>query len=195
MYNKKIITFSLILIASFLTPLLLISTLSSEPMELGEAYKNMWAEGMTSYVNGETLGIIVNNLMVILIMCLFSIIPFTLYNRGEREEIDFKKVVWLVTIAYILYFIKEGMRAGLGLLNFPYASYFFGVFVLTLPHGIIEIIGFAIASSATLLYYKSEKSEVDKKVMYYYLLIAVGLILIAGLLETTLTPYLFRTFI
>ena len=192
MQNKKIITFSLILIACFLTPLLLTSIFSSTPIEVGETYKAMWIEGMPSYVNIETVEIIINNTMVILIMCLFSIIPFTLYNNKERKTGDLKRVVWLVTVAYALYFAKEGIRAGLGLLDFPYVSYLFGVFILTLPHGIIEITGFAIASSATLSYHKS---EIDKKVMYQYLLLAVGLIVVAGLLETTLTPYLFRIFV
>lgn len=193
MKNRKVITFSLILIVCFLTPLLLTSIFSFTPIEVGETYKAMWIEGMPSYINVETLGIIINNTMVILIMCLFSIIPFTLYNNEKREEEeDFKKVVWLVTIAYALYFAKEGLRAGLGLLDFPYVSYSFGVFILTLPHGIIEITGFAIASSATFKYYKS---EINKKIMYQYLLFAVVLIMVAGLLETTLTPYLFRIFV
>lgn len=192
MQNRKVITFSLILIACFLTPLLLTSIFSSTPIEVGETYKAMWIEGMPSYINVETLGIIINNTMVILIMYLFSIIPFTLYNNEEREEEDFKKVVWLVTIAYALYFAKEGLRIGLGLLDFPYVSYSFGVFILTLPHGIIEVTGFAIASASIFKYYKS---EINKKVMYQYLLFAIGLIVVAGLLETTLTPYLFRSFL
>lgn len=190
MSTKRIMGLTMALILSFLAPLILISFWATPPLEMTNQYRNMWAEGVPSYLNAETLGIILNNLFVMFVMCLFSILPFKIYYRKEREDKDFKQAVCLITGSYCMYFIKEGARAGFGLLSFPYATYWFGVIILVFPHGIIEIGGFALTASTMLEYYKTR----DIKVLWY-LLISVILIIIAGVFETTLTPYLFRTFL
>lgn len=192
MSDKKISNFAFLLIFSFLLPLIIISFFSSPPIELDAAYKSMWAEGMISEVSSETFSIIINNLFVAFVMCLFSIIPFLLFGKKYENHKDFKHIIIFVTIAYILYFTKEGVRAGLGLLDFSQTSYAFGVFVLTLPHGLLEIAGFAIAGSAIFHFFKNEisSSEITR-----YLILSIFMIITAGVLETTLTPYLFRTFI
>lgn len=159
---------------------------------MNDVFRTNWAESMSSYINGETISIIINNLMVMLVMCLFTIIPFFVFNMKERKYKDLRQMITLIFIAYMLYFLKEGFRAGIGLLSFPHKSYLFGVFILTLPHGIIEITGFAIAASAIFNYFMK---NIGRDTVYRYLMLAVSLILVAGVLETTLTPFLFRFFV
>lgn len=182
--------------SSFMVAVLLLSlvSLGKEVPKLGEAFKEAWVSEIVLTLDRSTLEIILNNVFVMFALWLFSVIPAWLFYRRPRSPGDEEMLARIVYIAYILYFIKEGIRIGLELLDFHYTSYIFSLLTLILPHGIIEMGALAL-TGAFALDWATNLGNGFRFPKRKYFIIPTFLIVFSGILETTLTPYVFRSFL
>lgn len=178
----------------FLATVLLFALIPSQTAELSPAFIESWKREITPSINYMTLEIVLNNLFVILALWLFSLIPIWMFYRKPRTPGDKERFIRFIYIVYILYFAKEGIRIGLDILGFSYTPYIFTLLTLILPHGITEIGAFALTGAFALNWAKSlDKSF--KKPHPKHLIASTFLVIFSGILETTLTPYVFKTFL
>ena len=168
-------------------------SINQEVVILDENFKKMWINEIKPVIDNGTLSIILNNLFVVFALWLFSAVPKWVYRRRPRRLGDKKKLVSIIYIIYILYFIKEGVRVGLNLLGWNYTSYGFALLTLILPHGIVEIGAFALTGALAFNWATSLNRFELPKIRSF--IVPIILIIFSGVLETTLTPYIFKTFL
>lgn len=176
----------------FLIILFSFALVPSEVQSLNPTFVESWKEEISPFVNYVTLEIILNNLFVVLVLWLFSIIPAWVYYKRPRNPEDEKRLIRTIYTAYTLYFIKEGIRNGLLILSFNYTPYIFTLITLILPHGVAEIGAFALTADISLEWVRGLSGEF-KAPKIKHLTVPIILVVLSGILETTLTPYIFKT--
>lgn len=134
-----------------------------------------------------------NNLGVLLLLWLVSA-TWLFYAR--RAEIPGKRACRWALFCYLFFFAKEMIRvarvlaAFSGRVNLPWARLFF---TLILPHGAVEYTAFALGAAFALAWLGR---SLERKRRYYpghpAVFIPAGMVLLAAVIETVVTPSLFK---
>lgn len=175
---------------SFFALILTMSLLSPPAGIMSNGFKMEFAKAMHPFINSQTLYIIVNNLLVGLAMFLSSKIVLSLSKGSTIKEIHMLSII--IIGFYMFYFALQGIRVGVDLNSNIYINYWFSFFTLIFPHGIFELTGFALISSTSYFYHIG---QLNKNQLIKMVIIASLIIVFAGLLETTLTPFIFKYFL
>lgn len=169
-------------------------------------FKNIY-HSMYPTIDISTLHIILTNSMVSVVLWLVSIFLCWMYYKRKNEVPDKDYGKFIMKIGYLAYgffFLKEGVRVGMSILDFqssmniPYLPSFL---TLILPHALFEFTAFISISILALRWLNSNIENWENKEEGFimpnksYILIPLLLIISAGLVETTLTPYLFREYL
>lgn len=149
-----------------------------------------WAQMISPGIDGETLGIILNNLFVAFL--LWAAAWFWRYCAG-RLFVPRSRMFGAMYFVYGFFFLKEFVRMACQVYGF---SYSFGlscgaVFcTLVLPHGLLEFLAFALVAFYACGWLRGERGVGAAEVLLPALILVV-----AGILETTLTDYLFKGYL
>ena len=173
-------------------------SLNVEVVELNALIKKTWQETMTSAIDITTLGIIVNNLFVAAYLWVLPIYLMWIAFKNARSLKEKQNMLKLVYFVYLSYFIKETLTVSLSLFGFQRlnVTYLYSFLTLIMPHGLTEIGALALTAAFATQWMSSlinkDKFELPPKEFF---LIPATLIIFSGILETTLTPFLFRSFL
>lgn len=152
-------------------------------------------------IDKSTFSIIVTNIVVSL--SLWLVVTMLLYicyrRKRDNETYSNKFIINMGIICFVFFFCKEGFRLVYHVVDFSNSmnfSYIFSMIGLILPHGIIEFTAFILAAVFSLNWL--DKCLNDSKISVpkvSNLLIPICILLIAGVIETTLTPMVFENLI
>lgn len=161
----------------------------------------MLGESMDPALNISTLQIIGVNVMVSLMLWGAVISMYLIfYRRKEMQTVETKKLTFtLAYFACLFFFLKEGVRVGMSVVDFYYSvriPYLPATLTLILPHAIFEFMAFILVAIFALNWLKGSL-EVETFAWPRPLIVIFPLILVvaSALVETTMTPHLFQTYI
>lgn len=161
----------------------------------------MLGEGMEPSLGIVTLQIIGVNMLVSLMLWGAVMSMYWIFNRdANSKEIYSKKLIFKLSyLACLFFFLKEGVRVGMSVVDFYYSvrvPYLPATATLILPHGIFEFMAFILVAIFALNWLKKCLDEdrfswPEKKIVLFPLILVVA----AALVETTTTPYLFQWYL
>ena len=156
------------------------------------------AETMPPIVDISTLEIIVINSFVALCLWFSVLLIYYFFHKRQEGKYQYKFILYLAIFCNAFFYIKEGLRMGYTVYSFsesmgiPYASSFL---TLIFPHLIPEFTAFIITSILSMQWI-SEKMKYGKtNVSLKLFLIPFVILIFAGIVETTLTPFVFRSYL
>lgn len=148
-----------------------------------------WAMQISPGVDGMTFEIILNNMFVVLL--LFGAVWFWRYCAG-RLSVPRSRKMLVMYLIYSFFFLKEIFRIVYLVSDFSRAfdlSSFFTFCTIILPHGLVEFLAFVLVMVFGCVWLGG------KRFKWFYLCVPLLLVIVAGILETTLTDYLFRAYL
>lgn len=160
-------------------------------IQYSEEIKVAVAQGLKPVINLSTLVIIINNLLVGASLYISSRLIFNLNKNNSLDQSGIRLLKKLAITFYIVYFVILGVRVGISIKGSTYNSYWFSLLTLIMPHGLLEVTGFALVSATSLSYYTEKLSKTE---FLRLIKVAATIIIIAGIVETTLTPFVFSKF-
>lgn len=155
-------------------------------------------ETMHPKIDTFTLEILIINSIVMLCLWLISFLIYIVFYK--RKEIKYKPihVMYVALFCNAFFYLKEGVKMGYTIYEFSKSfglPYFFSFFTLILPHLIFEFTAFIMASAISLKWLYDKISSKTSKINYKLISFSILVLLIAAIVETTLTPYLFTTYL
>lgn len=159
----------------------------------GDWMPALWASLQTGFCLFAPLAL--NNLGVLLLLWLVSAI--WLYY-AVRANVPGKRVYRWALCCYLFFFLKESFRVTRSIVDFgrdfslPCRDV---LLTLVLPHGVIEYLAFALAAAYALAWLgRSLKSSCRCYPGSGAIFIPASLIILAAVIESALTPYLFEIY-
>jgi uncharacterized membrane protein SpoIIM required for sporulation len=158
-----------------------------------------WLEVMREGTGLSAVHIIINNSAIIVLFWVLAVFPLWISFKKKRSEKQKALIAVTASLGYLIFFTKESFRLSIILLSFqdtfgvPFLS---SLLTNVLPHGVVELGSFILAA-AWAVRWLAQQTAREKFIFPNIKHIAVPLasIIIAGLLETSLTPYLFKSFL
>lgn len=188
--DEKVFELTLSIVIIFYSMVIIMSSFSPGNVYMSEEMRRLMSINMDYSIGLETLKIIINNLLVYLSMFLSAKLVSSLKKSEDLSKSKSNFLATTIIVFYIVFFALQGFRVGIGLNSSIYNNYWFSFYTLVFPHGLFEMAGFALASSASFYYFFEELSK-----EYFIKLTKVGalIIIMSGVLETTLTPWIFKS--
>lgn len=171
--------------------------------EQEKLYFQSLSEAMEVGIGSQTLYILLNNVFIgLIIWSAVAVIHLLIYERNSNKTQVLEKRTF--TLAYaicLIFFLKEGMRIGITILdlyNSLNLPYFVTLATLVMPHAIFEFMGFIMMAIFALYWLKEQLERKEGGLTppkALAVILPIVLIGVSAVLETTVTPMIFSNYI
>lgn len=183
----------------FYTPALLvvfILALMSRPVV--PKLTGAWARLMAGELGRETILIVGNNLFIASLLWALTII--TLFLAIKRRHSYNARVLlgWVIFLVYLAFFVKESAGILLTLLDFQRTMRvpsIIAFLTLILPHGLFEYTAFVLIAVYGMEWFRANLDRNVMELPWHEIALSFLLIILAGIIETGITPYVFRAYL
>lgn len=186
--RNEVIKLTTIISLSFYISIILMYFIPLDSMYYPRETMIYVAQKMNPIINSETLYIIAKNLLVGFSLYFSSKIIFNLNRNNTLDDSKFKALRKSAILFHLVYFVLLGIRVGVSIKGSIFNNYWFSLLTLIMPHGILEITGLALVSATSLKYFLE---GINKEEFINLSKLSAGIIIVAGIVETTLTPFIF----
>lgn len=183
----------------FYTPALLITfilALMSRPVV--PRLTGAWAKLMVGELSRETILIIGNNLFIASLLWALTIITLFLAIKRRRSYDAGVLLSQIIFLVYLAFFVKESAGVLLTLLDFQQTMQvpsIIAFLTLILPHGLFEYTAFVLIAVYGMEWFRANFDRDIVELPWHEIALSFLLIVLAGIVETGITPYVFRTYL